>query len=97
MVADSEQQVPPSTPVPTRWDVVVFRTLDTYECENLLWAEPPITDRVVLGHDVFIERLDGAVARTLSKQCSAGALESQSAQRYSFVTILPRGYGSKRL
>jgi hypothetical protein len=95
MAADNEPEVAASTPVPTRWDVVVFRTLDTYERENLLWTDRPITDRVDLGHDVFIERLDGAVARKLSKQCSAGAIENQSAQRYSFVRFFPAGTDPK--
>lgn len=73
--------------VPTRWDVVAFRTVDAYERENLLWTDPSITNRVDLGHDVFIERLDAAVARRLSEQCSAGAVGSQVAQRYSFVRV----------
>jgi hypothetical protein len=90
-MADNEPQDVATTPVPTRWDVVVFRTLDTYNRENSLWTDPPIIDRVDLGHDVFIERLDGAVARRLSKQCSAGAIENQSAQRYSFVRFFPAG------
>lgn len=42
--------------VPTRWDVVVFRTLDTYEREALLYSDPPISDRVDIAHDIFIER-----------------------------------------
>jgi hypothetical protein len=79
------------TPVPTRWDVVVFRTMDTYERDNLLWTDPPIIARVDVGHDVFIERLDGAVARRLSEQCSAGGVGNQSAQRYSFVRVFPSG------
>jgi hypothetical protein len=94
-MADNEPQVPATAPVPTRWDVVVFRTMDTYERENWLWTDPPIIDRVDLGYDVFIERLDGAVARRLSRQCSAGAIENQSAQRYSFVRSFPAGTDPK--
>jgi hypothetical protein len=77
--------------VPVRWDAAVFRTLDAYERQNLLWTDPPIVDRVDVGHDVFIERLDAAVARKLSEQCSAGAVSSQVAQRYSFVRVFARG------
>src|SRR5262245_43844443 len=74
-----------------RWDVVIFRTLDTYEREDLLWTDPPISERVDVGHDVSIERLPGAVARKLSEHCNAGGVESQSAQRYSFVRTFPSG------
>src|SRR4051794_1344664 len=88
---DQEQMEGPRTSAPTRWDVVVFRTLDTYERDNLLRTDPPIIDRVNIGHDVFIERLDGAVARKLSEQCSAGGVGNQSAQRYSFVRAFPAG------
>lgn len=82
--------------VPTRWDVVVFRTLDTYEREALLYSEPPITDRVNIAPDIFIERLDGGVARKISEGCSAGAIPSQSAQRYSFVRVFRSGQDPNR-
>ena len=89
--AAAAQRNQATIPVPARWDVVVFRTLDTYERDNLLWVDPPIIARVDVGHDVLIERLDAAVARKLSEQCSAGSVGNQTAQRYSFVRAFPPG------
>jgi hypothetical protein len=74
-----------------RWDVVVFRTRDAYDRPELLETDPPISERIDLGHGISIERLDDAVARALNKQCSAGAVESTVAQRYSFVRTFPAG------
>jgi hypothetical protein len=88
---DEQQTGEEQGAVPTRWDVVVFRTVDAYERETFLWTDPPIIHRLDIGHDVFIERLAAAVARRLGVQCSAGGVDSQVAQRYSFVRVFPRG------
>jgi hypothetical protein len=81
---------------PQRSDVVVFRTADTYERAHLLHADPPIANRVDIGHEVFVERLNGGIARRISRQCSAGSIESLVAQRYTFVRSFPVGVDPDR-
>lgn len=78
---------------PTRCDVVVFRTPDTHDrhYDAEFHANPPIIVRVDIGHDMYIERLDGAVAQRISRACSAGGVENIVAQRYCFVRVFPDG------
>lgn len=80
-----------TSPAPLRWDVVVFRTRDTYDRQELLYSDPPVIARVDLGFELFIERLDGQVAGRISRQCSAGGIGSSVAQRYSFVRWFEAG------
>jgi hypothetical protein len=65
--------------------------MDTYDRPEFFNTNPPIISRVDIGHDVFIERLDGAVAQRLSEHLSAGGVGSSSAQRYSFVRAFSPG------
>jgi hypothetical protein len=69
----------------SRYDVVVFRTQDTYTRGEFFTTQPPLIDRVALGYEMFIHRLPGRVAQRISSACSAGGIASGVAQRYTFV------------
>jgi hypothetical protein len=79
-----------------RWDVVVFRTVDTYTRPELFGEEAPVIDRIDLGYDLFLQRLDGAVAMAISTHCSAGGVASGVAQRYAFVRAFPDEFEQAR-
>jgi hypothetical protein len=76
-----------------RWDVVVFRTIDTYQRPDdaFFGDDAPIIARIDLGHDLFIERLDATVTREVSRRCTPGGVDTAIAQRYSFVRSFPEG------
>jgi hypothetical protein len=82
---------------PVRWDVVVFRTRDTYtRTIGEFQRDPPISERIDLGDDLFVERLDHAVSDRINQACSAGGIRTISAQRYSFVRTFPLGIDPQR-
>jgi hypothetical protein len=75
-------------------DVVIHPNADIFGCEEILKIFPPVRERINLSGDMWVGRLDSAIAKAVMDTCEPQTLGitspvRQFAQLYSFVRELP--------